>query len=160
MGRENRGWVYISEAAARLHPLYGLDGWLWLIAAKLLLGPPLILLFHDVVLANEFAPYKTDFAHILLVTGPHVLYSWFVFFLMIWRRERFRTHFTLLSLLEIGGSAVGVALIGLHDLAFRHFVLTPIFLAYIYLSKRINVTFLLRVRSTDPFLAVMRPSPS
>jgi hypothetical protein len=145
-------WVYLSDAQAHRHPLFGIGGWLIAIAFLIVAGIARA--------AIEMADFWATTDHgglaawiMAVLRSGMALWSALIFGLLIGRSRAFPANFAAYSMLNI----IYLVLFGL---AFAHVTnnqvfigvgaaaaVTSIALAYVQLSARVNVTFRRRVRA-------------
>jgi hypothetical protein len=173
---EDGSWATVPREVAKQHPLYGISGWLILVALGLILTPLRI--------AAELAPIYTsiDYASLhptmtafvvgeILVNAIVVLWSLANVLLLFTKSELFpRSYIALLatSAVFVPLDAVATKLVTdsigqtmqwsqIFDPdtireTFRAIVGAAIWIPYALVSRRVNVTFLNRVRGDDPLL--------
>jgi hypothetical protein len=149
--RREGPWVYLDEASAERHPLYGVHGWAALLLLGLTAGPVLNTIFD-----LTRTPYSRQIDPITIAIDIFLIgYCWFIAWLLVKHSAAFRTHYFILAGL---GFAVSLLILATGDsgaapIALRNIIGTTIWLLYVFLSKRINATTLKRVKTTDPFVA-------
>jgi hypothetical protein len=144
--RRDGSWAYLDEASAKSHPLYGVEGWAALLGISLGFIGPAIAIFQ--ILQSRAT--GQEFAIEVALTAVLIGYSLFVAYLLWTEAPKFRMHYTILA--GIGLILNLLALVVEPTSAIRDMATAAIWLAYVYLSRRINVTTLKRVRVGDPYL--------
>lgn len=154
-------WVYIDEASARRHPLYGIKGWarfLWVVFV--VLGPILgfgefmkgILEAHkNAVTVTPIEVWTTVIQIIIFV-----LYGWFLAYLLSYHKASFVFHYVIYSIVifVLSGSVLILSEVTSEvTAAIKDIIGASIWLVYVLMSKRINVTTAKRVRADDPILS-------
>ena len=145
----SNGWVYLPEKLANQHPLYGNGGWSALLLFGVLIYGPLRILASWIIQSSQPA----------LSMG--ILISLATLIPLIIAGLLLLTHHTEAQKYFYAAFALHLASVLLR-LAFEKspmagpaaaiIVPTGIWVSYIWLSKRINVTTQNRVRPNDPFL--------
>lgn len=153
-GPEVGGWVYLSDADAARHRLFGVGGWLVLIAILMCVG-----LFRAVFEVIDFWA-TTDHGGLAawimaVLRSGMALWAALILGLLIGRARSFPSNFVAYSM-------VNVIYLGLFGLAFAHLtnnmvfagvaagvVVTLIAIAYVLRSRRVNVTFRHRLRAKE-----------
>jgi hypothetical protein len=149
-----RGWVQLSAAEAARHPLYGVGGWLNTVALLVALG-----LIRALIELSDFWA-TTDHGGLaawIMAVLRSAMAAWaaLILVLLFARSRAFPVNFTAYSVLNV----IYLALFGL---AFAHVtqgtvfagvavgvVVTLVAAAYVALSRRVNVTYLRRVRARE-----------
>lgn len=146
------GWIKLSRAQARQHPLYGVGGWLVLIAIFVAIG----LAMGIVELLDFWATTDHGGLSAWIMAGLRslmALWAALIFILLLARSRAFPITFVAYAMFYI----IYLALFGLafayvtHGAVFAGVaVAVPLHLlaiAYVMLSRRVNVTFRRRVRA-------------
>lgn len=159
-------WVDISKEQAKAHPLYGCKGWLG--AFVVLTGGLNILNMTRSgyeLLSREVAVFDVAAAIGAMELGLGVYV--FVVLAKLFQLDKDAVKYTYVLLAMLPGSAFAGAVISSHMLApelqefvpriwfpviLRNMVAAGAWWIYFHESKRVNVTFLHRVRSNDPTL--------
>jgi hypothetical protein len=154
-------WIEVPEQAARAHPLYGVKGWLVLLAIGLGLAP-----FRSVALTladpptqdvlDQF-PWLPGFLQIELGAVMAVgLFSWVLCWALVARKRWFPTGYFVFAAVVLvfpfADAGAAIAAFAAHDVALSFadvldpralMVAAPALLwsAYIVNSKRVNVTY-------------------
>ncbi len=144
--RREGSWAYLDEPSARSHPLYGVEGWAALLGVSLAFIGPAIAILQ--LLQNRAT--GLEFAIEAALTALVIGYALFVAYLLWAQSAGFRLHYTILA--GIGLAFGLIALVIEPVSALREMAVAVVWLAYVYLSRRINVTTLKRVRLGDPYL--------
>jgi hypothetical protein len=157
--RDAGGWKVLDPAIAAKHPLHRLAGWAMLLA---------ILLALSVIGCALGLVY----ALILLVIGWYLALIWmavaiaaiaggwtgFVTYQLFKLRPGFPFQFTLLSSASILLVVVFMALNGPELGDFISIAISGAWIAYVHMSRRIQVSCRNRVKPDDPFLARLVPA--
>jgi len=153
-GPEVGGWVYLSDADAARHRLFGVGGWLVLIGILICIG-----LFRAVFELIDFWA-TTDHGGLAawimaVLRSAMALWGALILGLLIGRSGAFPSNFVAYSM-------VNVIYLGLFGLAFAHVtnnrvfvgvgagvLVTLVAMAYVLRSRRVNVTFRRRLRPKE-----------
>lgn len=152
--REAGGWVYLTDADAARHRLFGVGGWLVLIALLICVG--LLRAMFELIDFWATTDHGGLAAWIMAVLRSGMaLWAALILGLLIGRSGAFPSNFVAYSM-------VNVIYLGLFGLAFAHLtnnmvfagvaagvVVTLIAIAYVLRSRRVNVTFRRRVRAKE-----------
>ena len=154
--RRDYHWVYLDEATAKRHPLYGVRGWARLLLVVLICAP-LFPLLSTCAFAGIAPPLALFFGVAFLVSAAA---NWWLALLLNDRDSRFQKHYAIitgvLTLLSFLGSSNASAL----ALTVVYAVLQLGGIGYVLESRRINVTTRRRVRPKDAFLKHEGASPT
>ena len=155
------GWVYLPADFARQHPLYGPNGWAWLLLLFLFVGP-IVLLLQDFRIVAGGGLKPELFWIVLVAEAIFGILCWITGLKLGREREDFPGFFYLTAAVGLVCALLFfyVLLEGLprdyEDRAMFGFLWRAVPIAvwtiYVWRSKRINVTTLKRVTSRDPFL--------
>ncbi len=146
------GWIKLSRAQARQHPLYGIGGWLVLLAIFVSIG----LAMGFVELLDFWATTDHGGLSAWIMAGLRslmALWAALILILMLARSRAFPTAFVAYSMFYI-------IYLGLFGLAFAYVTHGAVFrgvaaavplhllaIAYVLRSRRVNITFRRRVRA-------------
>jgi hypothetical protein len=172
----NDGWVVLPLDIAKQHPLYGVGGWLILVAIGTVVTPiRTILSLAPIYTAIDFTTLHPSLLAFIVaeiaVNALGILWSLATLLLLLSKHPLFPRSFVGL----IGFSAVVVTLDAVASKyvmdsvgqpmpwdevfdpdtfreAVRSIVGAAIWIPYAFVSRRVNVTYLNRVRGDDPLL--------
>jgi hypothetical protein len=149
--REDGEWVYLPQELAEQHPLHGIGGWTGLLLALMVLGTVLAL-----VPMFQLGSYLSDGGGLVVAIFLAVLAVQIVnvvaIVLLVNRSPAFPPTFVALTVI---GLVLTVVLFALGDVGIGNIVgmITQIlWLCYVLMSKRVNVTFRRRVEREDEWL--------
>lgn len=177
-------WVEVPPDVAKKHPLYGIGGWLILVAISCVVAPIRTVIQLTPVYSgidySTLPPMLTNFIVIEIgLNGLIVLWSIVNAFLLFRRHRAFPRSFAAMmafsAIFVVGDvfatkammEAIGqpMEMSELFDAETsrevgRTIVAALIWIPYTFVSKRVHVTFLSRVRSDDPILVAPATQPA
>lgn len=149
-------WVILDPVEAARHPLYGVGGWLNFLAVLLILGAVGIAIeaIQLVFLAAGYPPAAIAAIVVLLLV---VLQVWMIY-LLFQKSPIFPTAFFVVSGIGIGLTALGLMLDGrVHLSSLIGIGVGAIWMCYMVISVRVNVTYKHRISPDDPMLKDVAP---
>jgi hypothetical protein len=146
-------YVEVPKEVAMRHPLYGVAGWLVVLAVFMILDT----VFGGlVVLANLVLAAKG-------AAGSHLLFAviqaGFVAAYIVCIVRLFAKHpgfprlFTVMCILSLTLTGIGVLIAGFTWFALGQAIAVGIYIAYVQCSRRVRVTYRSQVDGNDPFLS-------
>jgi hypothetical protein len=148
-------WLELDPADAQRHPLYGVGGWLALLAVILIVGAVLVAITAFQLLNMAFSGEGSP--GVLMIVMGFILPAFLVQIWLIVLLFRLSPIFPA-ALLIVSGMAIALgvpSMLAFPPPAPRDLVsiaVIAIWMAYLVLSVRVNVTFKHRVRPGDPLL--------
>jgi hypothetical protein len=142
-------WVYLDEAGAKRHPLYGIKGWAALLASLLVAGALLgLLVFVGAVVAVVFGAIEGVIVAALMAGAS--AYQLFVAARLWKMRDSFQRHYLILFMVSLVLTIVSFVVDPEGAMSsIASMVVMGLWLAYVFQSARINVTTRKRVSAGD-----------
>lgn len=177
MAEGKTGWVHVSPEVAKRHPLYGAQGWLYVVMLGCVVAPVRIIwMLFPVYSSIDFSvlhPLFTTFIFVEIgINALVVLWSLANLWLLASVNRWFPTSFVTIAAFSVAFLTVdAVAVKFIMDAtgqamswsdAFdaetareigRTVVYASVWIPYMFISRRVNVTYRHRVRADDPLAA-------
>ncbi len=156
-----RNWVRLSPEEAKRHPLYGIEGWLVVWLAYLIVTIALtVLSVADPEQRLRLDQHYHQHARLVMSLNAAILVALVATFVLgVLRHRRFPAVAVATLSADITLNVVlAIYLVAMGSQAVRIFAITSILLStavralmigYILRSRRVNVTYLGRIRATD-----------
>jgi hypothetical protein len=149
--REDGGWAYLPPELAAQHPLYGIGGWTGLLLAMLIVGALLGLwaLIQFVPLLRYGDLFIALFVAVLAIE----IVSLVTIILLIRKSRAFPIWY-----FSLAGSSIAMTLLlfalggGARAADIGNLIGSIIWISYVLMSRRVNVTFRKRVEPEDEWL--------
>jgi hypothetical protein len=148
--REEADWVYLAQELAEQHPLHGIGGWTGLLLALMILGAAIglwalfqlggLLAYGGLIVVLFLAVLAVQILNIVTIV------------LLINRSPAFPPTFIALSVISI---VLTLILLALGDFSVGNIIgmiSQILWLCYVLMSRRVNVTFRRRVEREDEWL--------
>jgi hypothetical protein len=150
--RQTGSWAYLPEALARQHPLHGIGGWTAVLLALLIVGAIYgawgLLRLADALGAGAGPIALLVFALLLAIEALNIA----VIVLLLQKSRAFPVCFIVLAglglALTLGALLLGTASVG----RMVGLAANLVWLLYVILSSRVNLTFLNRLPREDDWL--------
>ena len=161
-------WLHIELETARLHPLFGPDGWIRFFQFVLFVGPILGLGYGLVIASNVSSRYTNSVLFNLIIDFCFLFWAWWLATeLAKPQAQSIRYVYIYLSAGIALGFVTVIIAANLDHQSFRRVgsilishVIRDIFVAMVWAlyfthSKRVNVTYRHRVKLADPFVKTL-----